>query len=46
MANNQDVLGDHDANLSFDLIDINESIDLTQIQHKSKLPICFSLSGS
>ena len=31
MANNQDVLGDHDGNLSSDSIDINESIDLTQI---------------
>ena len=39
MANNQDVLGDHDGNLSSDLIDINESIELTQNRHKSKLSI-------
>ena len=39
MVNNQDVLGDHDPNLSSDLIDINESIELTQNRHKSKLSI-------
>ena len=39
MANNQDVLGDHNGNLSSDSIDINESIELTQIQHQSKLSI-------
>ena len=39
MANNQDILGDHDGNLSSDSIDINGSIELTQIRHKSKLSI-------
>ena len=39
MANNQDVLGDHDGNLSSVSIDINEPIKLTQIRHKSKLSI-------
>ena len=33
MANYQDALGNHDANLSFDSLDINEFIDLTQIRH-------------
>ena len=41
IVNNQDVLGDHDTYLSSDSIDINESIDLTQIHHNSQLPTFF-----
>ena len=45
MANNQDVLCVHDGNLFSDSIDINESIELTQIRRKSKLYIFSPSSG-